>query len=133
VIPSVEREGEFSHQAIDHPGPAAVANGESTQQCSLLWEAPFQGDTNLSVAVKVWSDVLQARVWVVRDDLPRAVWPQDGPVYTRREVRILTKVGQDVLQWVNPVKEIFNATVVAAHSAPKRSPLSCRHQQHVDV
>jgi hypothetical protein len=48
-------------------------------------------------------------------------------------MRILTKVGQDVLQWVNPVKEIFSAKVIAAHSAPKKRPSSCRHQQIVDV
>lgn len=77
--------------------------------------------------------MLQAAVWVVRDNLPRTEWPQDGPVYTHEEMRILTKVGQDVLQWVNPVKEIFSAKVIAAHSAPKKRPSSCRHQQIVDV
>jgi hypothetical protein len=46
---------------------------------------------------------------------------------------MLTKVGQDVLQWVKPVKEIFNARVVAAHSATKRTPSSCLHQQNVDL
>lgn len=50
------------------------------------------------MAVKVWSDLLQVSVWVVQDDLARVEWPQDGPVYTHREVRILTKVGRDVLE-----------------------------------
>jgi hypothetical protein len=131
--PSVERKGEISHQAIDHPGPASVVNGESLQQCSLLWKVPFQGEASQSVAVKVWSDVLQESVWVVRDNLPRTEWPEDGPVYTHREMRVLTKVGQDVLQWVNPVKEIFNAKVVAAHVATKRKASSYRHQHSVDV
>jgi hypothetical protein len=131
--PSAERGGEISFQAIDQTDPAAAANDEPNRQCTRLSENPLQGETSPSVAVKVWSDVLQARIWVVRDDLPPAEWPQDGPVYTHREVRILTKVGQDALQWVNPVKEIFNAKVVAAHSTPKRSPLCCRHQQGVDV
>jgi hypothetical protein len=123
---SVERKGEISHEAIDHPGPASVANGESLQQCSLLWEAPFRGEASQSVAVKIWSDVLQESVWVVRDNLPRTEWPEDGPIYTHREMRMLTKVGQDVLQWVNPVKEIFNAKVVAAHVTTKK--LTCKQE-----
>jgi hypothetical protein len=131
--PSAERQGEISHHAINHTDLTATASNESKRQCSILSENPFQGETNPSVAINVWSDVLQAPVWVVWDDLPRTEWPQDGPVYTHREVRILTKVGQDVLQWVNPVKEIFNAKVVVAHSATTRSPSSCRHQQDVDV
>jgi hypothetical protein len=53
TAPSVERKDEITPHAIDHTGPAAVANGESTEQCSQLWEASFKGDTNLSVAVKV--------------------------------------------------------------------------------
>jgi hypothetical protein len=135
TTPSVERKGEILDQAIihTHTGPAAAANRESNQQCSPLWQTPFEDETSQSVAVKVWSDVLQAAVWVVRDNLPRTEWPQDGPVYTHGEIRMLIKVGQDVLQWVNPVKEIFNAKVVAAHSAPKTSPACCRHQQNVDL
>jgi hypothetical protein len=133
ATPFVEPKGKISHQAIGHPGPAAVTNGKSIPQGSILGQTPFEDETSQAMAVKVWSDVLQASVWVVRDDLPRTEWPEDGPVYTRREVRILTKVGQDMLQYVNPVVEIFNATVVAAHSAPKRSPSCRRHHQHVDV
>ena len=106
ATPSVERKDDISPQAINHTGPAAAANRESNQQYSRLWQTPFQDETGQSVAVKVWSDVLQAAVWVVRDDLPRVEWPHDAPVYTRREVRFLTKIGHDVLQWVNPVKEI---------------------------
>jgi hypothetical protein len=41
---------------------------------------------------------------------------------------MLTKVGQDVLQWVNPVKEIFNARVIAAHGATTGNPLPCQRQ-----
>ena len=130
---AVELKGEILHQAIDHIGPASAAYGESLQQCSLRWETPFQGEASESVAVKVWSDVLQESVWVVRDNLPRTEWPEDGPIYTHREMRMLTKVGQDVLQWVNLVKEIFNAKVVAAHFATKGDALSYRHQQNVDI
>jgi hypothetical protein len=130
--PSAERKGIISHQTSDHTGPTIVASGESTQQCSLLREVPFQLDRSPSVPVKAQSDVLQAPVWGVRDDLPQVEWPQDGPVYTHREVRILTKVGQDVLPWVNTV-EIFNAKVIAAYSAAKQSPSSRRHQHNVDV
>lgn len=128
ATPAVERKGEILDQAINHTGPAAAAHRESNQQCSLLWQTPFQDETGQSMAVKVWSDVLQATVWVVRDNLPRTEWPQDGPVYTQGEIRMLTKVGQDVLQWVHPVKEIFNAGVVAAHGATTGEPSSCQHQ-----
>lgn len=110
---------------------AATGNDERDRQ--LVLDDPFPGETSLSVALKVPSHMLQVSVWVVRDDLPRAEWPQDGPVYTHGEVRILTKVSQDALEWVNPVKEIFNAKVIAAHSAAKRSPMSYRRQQNVDV
>jgi hypothetical protein len=133
ATPSVECKGEISRQAINHTDRAAAANNGSNQQYTLLGQAPVQDETSQSVGVKVWSDVLQAAVWVVRDDLPPVEWPHDAPVYTQREVRLLTKIGHDVLQWVNPVKEIFNARVVAAHSATKRTPSSCRPQQNVDL
>jgi hypothetical protein len=68
------------------------------------------------VAVHVWSDVLEAAVWVVADDLPRAEWPMDAPVYTYAEVKILTQVGPETLAWVHPVKDIFDARVV--HQKP---------------
>jgi hypothetical protein len=113
--------GGILHQAIDHTNPPTTTNNGSNQRYPLLGQAPVQDKTSQSVAVKVLSDVLQAPVWVVQDNLLRTEWPQDGQVYTHEEIRILTKVGQDVLQWVNPVKEIFNAKVVAAHSARKRS------------
>jgi hypothetical protein len=133
ATPYVERKGEILDQTIDHTSPPPAINNESNQQCPLLWQVPFRDEPSQSVAVKVWSDVPQAAVWMVRDDLPRNEWPHDGPVYTHREIRMLTKVGQDVLQWVNPVKEIFNAKVIAAYSAAKQSTSSRRHQHNVDV
>jgi len=33
-------------------------------------------------------------------------------VYTQAEVKILTKVGQDTLKWVQVTKELFHAKVV---------------------
>ena len=108
AIPAVESMEGILHQAIDRTNPPTTANNGSNQQYPLLGQAPVQDQTSQSVAVKVWSDVLQAAVWVVRDDLPRVEWPHDAPVYTQREVRLPTKIGHDVRQWVNPVKEIFN-------------------------
>jgi hypothetical protein len=133
AIPSAESKGGILPQAIDHTNPPTTPNNGSNQQYRLLGQAPVQDETCQSGAVKVWSDVLQAAVWVVRDDLPRVEWPHDAAVYTQREVRLLTKVGHDVLQWVNPVKEIFNAKVVAAHVATKGNASSYRRQQSVDV
>jgi hypothetical protein len=131
--PSVERKGGILHQANDHANLPTAPNNGSNQQHPLLGQAPVQDETSQSGAVKVWSDVLQAAVWVVRDDLPRVEWPHDAAVYTQREVRLLTKIGHDVLQWVNPVKEIFNAKVVAAHGATTRSPSHRGNQRTVDV
>jgi hypothetical protein len=73
------------------------------------------------VAVKVWSDVVHAEVWVVADDLPREDWPTDAPVYTHAEVKILARVGSGVLAWVHIVKEAFGARVIESQRAPKRS------------
>jgi len=64
------------------------------------------------IAVKVWSAVLQEAVWVVGDDLPRHEWPTDASVYTQAKVKILTKVDQDTLKWVQVTKELFKAKVV---------------------
>jgi hypothetical protein len=70
------------------------------------------------VAVKVWSDVLQQAIWVVADDLPCDEWPTDAPVYTRAEVKVLTRVGPDTVEWVHVTKQMFNARVVDRHATP---------------
>jgi hypothetical protein len=56
--------------------------------------------------------LLQEAVWVVGDDLPRHEWPTDASVYTQAEVKILIKVGQDTLKWVQATKELFKAKVM---------------------
>src|SRR6266545_3634468 len=61
------------------------------------------------VAVKVWSDVLEAAVWVVADDLPREQWPTEAPVYTHQEVKQLMQVGPQALAWVHVTKAMFGA------------------------
>jgi hypothetical protein len=48
-------------------------------------------------------------------------------------MRILTQLGQAVLQWMNLVKDIFIAKVMTAHTMTKQSASSCRHQRSVDV
>jgi hypothetical protein len=70
------------------------------------------------VAVKVWSDALQHAIWVVADDLPRDEWPTDAPVYTRAEVKVLTRVGPDTVEWVHVTKQMFNARIVDRHATP---------------
>lgn len=72
-------------------------------------------------AVKVHSTVLDVDLWVVADDLPREQWPTDAPLYTQCEVQLLrqAEARQDVLEWVQMSKELFDARVV---SAGKRSP-----------
>lgn len=69
-------------------------------------------------AVQVWSEVLGTVVWVVVDDLPLCEWPQEAPVYTRAEVRLLTQIRaeavKETLAVVHAVKELFQARVVRA-------------------
>ena len=64
-------------------------------------------------AIKVWSDILQAAVWVIANDLTRGEWPPDAPVYTHTEVKILKHVGQDTLAWVHATKVMLGAEVVS--------------------
>jgi hypothetical protein len=68
--------------------------------------------TTPPIAVKIWSDMLQAAVWVVANDLPKAAWPTDAPVYTHTEVQILTQVGPDTLDWVHTTKAMFGTRIV---------------------
>lgn len=72
-------------------------------------------------AVKVHSDVLDADLWMVADDVPPDTWPTDAPVYTQAEVKILREVGgPDVLEWVHATKELFGALVLSARQRPVR-------------
>jgi len=73
-------------------------------------------------AVKVWSTVLDEAIWVIADDVPPQQWPTDGPVYRHAEVKILTRVGQDTLAWVHPVKQLFGARVVSGGRRPHQAP-----------
>jgi hypothetical protein len=73
---------------------------------------PAVADEREVIALKVWSDILREAVWVVADDIPRAEWPTDAPVYTYTEVTILKDVGHDTLVWVHATKEMFGAEVV---------------------
>jgi hypothetical protein len=50
-------------------------------------------------AVKVWSEVLQAPVWVVADGVPLEAYLGDGKVYTHREVRVLLAQSRGVKAW----------------------------------
>lgn len=83
-------------------------------------------------AVKVHSDVLDAEIWVVCDDLPREAWPTDAPVYTQKEVKILTQVGPDALAWVHATKTMFGATVIRAGRRPPRVPPAPDHEPPVE-
>jgi hypothetical protein len=65
--------------------------------------------------------------------VPQVEWPQEEQAYAHRAMRILTQLGQAVLQWMNLVKDIFIAKVMTAHTMTKQSASSCRHQRSVDV
>ena len=75
------------------------------ERLQRIWQdrphAPVRATTlplpNDVTAVKVWSTVLRACLWVVADDLPREAWPTDTPIYTYTEVKILRQVGREGL------------------------------------
>jgi hypothetical protein len=71
------------------------------------------------VAVEIWSDKLDAVLWVVADELPCDRWPGDAPVYTVSEVRRLQHQPADVLHWVHVTKQDLGARVVDV--APPKS------------
>lgn len=87
------------------------AGGWICRPCLLQAEIPI-------AAVQVWREVLGTVVWVVADDLPLGEWPQETPVYTRAEVRLLTQIRSEALRetlaWVHAVKDLFQARVVRA-------------------
>jgi Zinc-finger of RNA-polymerase I-specific TFIIB, Rrn7 len=64
------------------------------------------------VAVKVWSEVLEAAIWVIADDLPREKWPADAPVYKESEVKLLMQTGPKNLEWVHVTKMMFAARII---------------------
>jgi hypothetical protein len=92
------------------------------KQCDL--DVPPEGGTpgfpNDIAAVKVWSTVLRARLWVVADDLPREAWPTDAPVYTHAEVKILRQAGREGLASVHAAKALFAGRVLRAHEVELR-------------
>jgi TubC N-terminal docking domain len=85
-----------------HDGSCGDTNANAVD--SVQWPA---------VAVRVWSDMLQEAIWIVADHLPRAKWPTDAPVYSHAEVKMLTRVGPDTLEWVHATKQMFGAQVIA--------------------
>jgi hypothetical protein len=60
-------------------------------------QMPLQGDD--LVAVKVWSEALQAAIWVVADGVPIAEFLGDGKVFTHHEIRVLRERGRGVKVW----------------------------------
>ena len=57
-------------------------------------------------AIRLYSAVLGAEVWLVHRNLPRAEWPTDAVCYTGAEA--------EVLPAVHLVKEVFGASVQSA-------------------
>ena len=61
--------------------------------------APMPPRSDAIAAVKVWSEVLQAAVWVVAEGVPIAEYLGDGKVYSHREIRVLLEQGRGVKAW----------------------------------
>ncbi len=103
--------------------PADVVSGEPCPQCGskercrwldgrLICRSCLMQGNEPIVAVKVWSDALEAAIWVIADDLPKQEWPTDAPVYTHQEVKQLIQVGPQALAWVHVTKAMFGAQVI---------------------
>lgn len=93
----------------------------SARGAEHCWPAPAgagcEKGHSAIVAVKVWSGILQAPVWVVADDPPRVTWPTDAPVYTHREVKMLQQVGPNAIQWVHALKVLYGAKLIRVNQA----------------
>jgi hypothetical protein len=79
----------------------------------LVLAAPKLPDDSAFIALKVWSTILDAAIWVVADDLPKEAWPEGALTYTHEEVKILRQIGQDTVAWVHATKQMFGAQVIA--------------------
>jgi hypothetical protein len=113
----------------NHNGDVVIAVKSATKvDDSLTWISEIDGDGRIThrrqmpaspmgepTAVKGFSDILGAAIWVVADNLPQGEWPDDGClVYTHREVRQLLAAGQDTLPAVHMTKQTLSANVVSA-------------------
>lgn len=80
----------------------AIASEKAAIMAILAAEhvrAPMPSGRDDIAAVKVWSEVLQAAVWVVADGVPLDEYLGDGKVYTHHEVRVLLAQGRGVKAW----------------------------------
>lgn len=67
------------------------------------------------VAYKVWSEILQAYLWVVADDEAMKALKSQGiseAIYTANEIRRLKGLSKDSLRELHKVKEVFPESVV---------------------
>ena len=67
------------------------------------------------VAYKVYSEILQAYLWVVdtdRDMLPLRSQGVSEAIYTVDEIKILKSLGKDSLKEIHKVKEVFPESTV---------------------
>jgi hypothetical protein len=84
-------------------------------------------------AVKIHSEILDAPLWVVADDVPREQRPHDGtPVYTHHEVQMLRQASTTVLQWVHAAKRELGGTVAetkAPHKGKDNHEAACPHRR----
>jgi hypothetical protein len=88
-----------------------LAHKREVLQALSLPPPQREGDEPI-VAVKVWSDVLEAALWVIADDLPKEEWPTDAAVYVHQEIKKLLRVGPQTLAWVHVTKMMFGARVI---------------------
>jgi TubC N-terminal docking domain len=79
----------------------AIASEKAAMMAILAAEqgpAPMPPEEAIA-AVKVWSDVLEAAIWVVAEGVPIEAYVGDGKVFTHQEVRVLLEQGRGVKVW----------------------------------
>ncbi len=72
-------------------------------------------ETFTKVACKIWSEILQAHLWVVETDHDMGVLRSQGisePIYTGDEIRKLKGMDKDSLKEIHKVKEVFDRSKI---------------------
>lgn len=67
------------------------------------------------VAYKVYSNILQAFLWVVQDDAGAEELKAEGisePIYTGHKIKELKKLSRDDLKAIHEVKQVFDTAQV---------------------
>ncbi|MDA8086633.1 MAG: hypothetical protein M0Z75_08035 [Nitrospiraceae bacterium] len=103
--------------------PGQIIMLEKSKAIKLLTEGKVIPTNN--VAYKIYSNILQAFLWVVDTDEDMWAMRNEGvtePVYTADEVRKLKGISKEGLKRVHKVKEVFEGSKVRDVQKKNRPP-----------